>query len=172
MPNWCENTLELKGPLADITDIVYKLEKVDLKGPLELFVPIGEWDYEKACDTWGIKWDVQLSILKNTCLMDMDGTTTITFGFASAWGPPIEGISAWSKSYPNTEFRIAWAEIGCSQWGVSIIQDGETIEDNGGEIPSFLPDPDVTEWTDAIYDKAAEEQYEFITSALESLSFT
>ena len=56
MPNWCTNTLQIKGQIKDLDDMVNKLDEFEKPagwGPalLEVFVPIGKWDYDKALNT-------------------------------------------------------------------------------------------------------------------------
>ena len=169
MPNWCTNTLQIKGQIKDLDDMVNKLDEFEKPagwGPalLEVFVPIGKWDYDKALKAWGTKWDVEYHVLSG--IETEDGQMILTLGFDSAWGPPIEGILTWSKSYPEAMFRIAWSETGCAQWGVSIIQDGETERSEGGEIPDFSS---LSSLTEIEYDN--DKQYAFVEAAMQSLTF-
>jgi hypothetical protein len=48
---------------------------------LEVFVPIGKWDYDKAVKAWGTKWDVEYHVLSgigkdHTLFALIDGTVT------------------------------------------------------------------------------------------------
>lgn len=162
MPNWCDNDMQVKGPAQDIADIVAKMEESSRVHPdgrenlaiglLETFVPIGEWDYDKAVKAWGTKWDVETYI--PDIVEAEDGESLIGINFQSAWSPPCEALLQWSNSYPSCQFRIAYSEHGCCFWGVDIMQDGQVTDSQGGEIPDFVieDDPD----HDAAWDKAEE----------------
>ena len=82
MPNWCMNSVEIVGSIETLEAIAQAAKEGKL---LEYLAPIGEWDYQKAVDTWGTKWDV-------TCedpYLDHENNT-LTMHFDSAWGPPTE----------------------------------------------------------------------------------
>ena len=82
MPNWCMNSVEIVGDVETLEAIAEAAKEGKL---LEYLAPIGEWDYGKAVETWGTKWDV-------TCedpYLDPD-SNTLTLNFDSAWGPPTE----------------------------------------------------------------------------------
>jgi hypothetical protein len=170
MPNWCENTLQIKGPITDLEDMVNKLDQVKANALLEVFAPIGDWDYDKATKSWGTKWDVEYNV--SDAMDAEDGQAILVMGFASAWGPPVEGIQTWSKLYPDTMFRIAYSESGMCFWGVEIIQDGEIISSNTGDIPDFLPFERQGGPTDDDYEKAWDLQEAWVDTTLQQGAFT
>ena len=54
MPNWCDNSLYITGKSEDIKKLH---EEAKEKGFFESILPLGEWEYGKAIDTWGTKWE-------------------------------------------------------------------------------------------------------------------
>lgn len=97
MPNWCMNTVEITGELPKLEAIKAAAESGNF---LEYLVPIGEWDYEKAVETWGVKWDIHEGDMQ--CHLDPD-TGILSLSFNSAWGPPTE---AYSKGEADHNIRI------------------------------------------------------------------
>jgi hypothetical protein len=51
---------------------------------LETFAPLGEWNYELACERWGTKWDVN-----DAEVIDVPDEYTIIARYMTAWSPPI-----------------------------------------------------------------------------------
>tara|TARA_X000001388_G_scaffold69316_1_gene57767 strand:+ start:89 stop:448 length:360 start_codon:yes stop_codon:yes gene_type:complete len=80
MPNWCDNKVRIQGPVDKIYAMAKAMEENRL---LEFMVPLGEWDYHKAIDEWGTKWDIsEANVTHNV----EDGV--IEGYFMTAWGPP------------------------------------------------------------------------------------
>ena len=94
MPNWCMNSVTIKGDKAklDAIEVAAKENKL-----LEYLVPIGEWEYDKAVNTWGVKWDIHDA----DCWMDKDndGSDFLNLNFDSAWGAPIEAFEKAAKNH-------------------------------------------------------------------------
>ena len=88
MPNWCMNSVEITGDLDKLAEIQVAANEDRL---LEYLVPIGEWEYSKALEQWGTKWEVRCEVYE----LDVD-TATLYLSFDSAWGPP-------SEAYPKAE---------------------------------------------------------------------
>jgi hypothetical protein len=82
MPNWCANGLTLKHEDSAMIDkVVAALSKGEL---LNTFVPIGEWEYDKAVTNWGTKWDVG----GDGVSINRIDENTVSVSFDSAWAPP------------------------------------------------------------------------------------
>lgn len=80
MPNWCSNTVTFVNEPA----MIDRVEAAVKNGSLfEEFVPIGEWDYDRAVETWGTKWDIG-----DWDIVDR-AESTITVNFMTAWSPPL-----------------------------------------------------------------------------------
>lgn len=88
MPNWCVNSVVLShNDSAKIQALKDSLNK-DIF--FDYILPLGEWEYNKAINTWGTKWEahdlswVQFESTKNQ----------IEISFESAWCPPEEVYKA------------------------------------------------------------------------------
>jgi len=87
MPNWCDNSVTLTH--EDPAEIVRAVEAFKRGEFLAELVPntAKEWDYEWCVANWGTKWDVGGDdACEPTISADGHGAT---FGFSSAWAPPI-----------------------------------------------------------------------------------
>lgn len=108
MPNWCENHFSISGP-KDKIEALFNAS-VEKGGLLEAMVPIGEWDYSTASETWGTKWDVQPDAEYSE---SQDGSeASITGSFDSAWAPPIAAFEAYSKENTDVVAELSYFEPG------------------------------------------------------------
>jgi hypothetical protein len=141
MPNWCNNTLAIRGDGEQFDNFVKRLEpalaqvNADVDADvLKLFVPEPDpkplqWDdgnadqgwYNWRVQNWGTKWD-----LDSPSIDVDDGAVTIEF--ASAWSPPLEWLAAVAKEFDELEFGITYSECGESFCGYSYFRDGKAIE--------------------------------------------
>lgn len=89
MPNWCNNTVTLSfNTKKSLQEFVKKISDTEnAVGLFELIKPIGEWEYHKALDTWGTKWDVFLPDSIYNMLIHIE-SKGLTISFDTAWGPP------------------------------------------------------------------------------------
>ena len=85
MPNWCMNTVIAKHTNNAKMEALKKSLKNEIF--FEHILPIGEWEYEKACKTWSTKWEA--SSISWMHLTD-DGRNHLDISFESAWCPPEE----------------------------------------------------------------------------------
>jgi len=83
MPNWCMNTVIAKHPDNAKMEALKKSLKKEIF--FEHILPIGEWEYEKACKTWSTKWEA--SSISWMHLTD-DGRNHLDISFESAWCAP------------------------------------------------------------------------------------
>ena len=96
MPNWCENYVTIKGHIKELDKIA---EACRQKQFLEYLEPIGEWDYDKAVEAWGTKWEPQLIDWE----IDVNAeNSTMTLSFPSAWAPPVQAYYAAEQRLPVT----------------------------------------------------------------------
>jgi len=151
MPNWCANTLTIKGSEKDIKQLESLLDESKGKHFFDLFVPNSEkanqadsW-YSYNLETYGVKWncdandwDVRMDPKESEC--------SITILFDSAWGPP---ISLYDKILGNESFFSVYAEyfepgmcfVGSYEDGADSYYEYsklETIEELYEEIPAEL----------------------------------
>ena len=98
MPNWCENYITIHGPTKILEEIFDAANKNKL---LEYLEPIGDWDYNKAVEAWGTKWEPQeVTATFHTVSTDAEGvedTYYITAWFDTAWSPPVNAYYAAEK---------------------------------------------------------------------------
>ena len=143
MPNWCNNSLTIKGDASTLVALKAIIES-DGEGLLEAIAPIGEWDYSKAVEKWGTKWDISTEGLEYTD--NGDGTAEITGYFDSAWSPPIEAFHALSQDWDSCYIELLYEEpgmcfVGC--WDSEGADDhyeysdftSDNIKDN---VPAYL----------------------------------
>ena len=143
MPNWCSNSLTIKGDASTLVALK-KIIESDGEGLLEAIAPIGEWDYGKAVAHWGTKWDITTEGLEYTD--NGDGTAEITGYFDSAWSPPIEALHALSQDWDSCYIELLYEEpgmcfVGC--WSSEGADDhyeysdftSDNIKDN---VPAYL----------------------------------
>jgi hypothetical protein len=83
MPNWCSNTIELKGDKESIDEFQKFLDESNGKG----------W-YDWNVQNWGCKWNCDAQDWE----LNEDGTS-ISFWFDSPWAPPIVLYEMISDSY-------------------------------------------------------------------------
>jgi len=124
MPNWCSNNITIQGPTETIRQLWedaqtanhytvveddVEVEKVGF-GLLNAMVPIGDWEYGKAVETWSTKWDISdqgLEFKDNG-----DGTALITGWFDSAWAPPIGAYNKFLDDMDNCSIEASYYEQG------------------------------------------------------------
>ena len=151
MPNWCMNTLFVKGKTKDdvaafvqpIIDnkIVEEGRDAPYHSMLETHVPLpnNKWDYDKAVATWGVKWPDRESPGR----MHSNGDDTgWSYSFDSPWGPPVDGLLAISEQFPDLVFTISYYEPGMCFAGGVVIHNTEIMYEVDDEIPEFDYDAD------------------------------
>ena len=153
MPNWCSNSLYMTGPTATIKAVWDKVK--DDRGLLEAMVPLGEWEYDKAVNAWGTKWDIDTTGLEYS----EDGDrATIRGGFLSAWSPPVEAFQTYCDANPDVEVSLTYFEPGISfvgQWDTKSGEETYKIDpSNLDAIPQDLRE----DWDiDSYYEQETEE---------------
>jgi len=139
MPNWCDNQITITGP----NSVIDKIEKIvkeekDTDGLLNFFHPMPKqlddttspsssadkpqpmiegfdcW-YDWRVENWGTKWDCN-----EFYGVDRQGDT-ISFGFSSAWSPPINAyekfIISSSEKKQDVSIKAYYYEGGCDFMG-------------------------------------------------------
>ena len=141
MPNWCDNQITITGP----NSVIDKIEKIvkeekDEQGLLNFFHPMpaelkdttadgskdkemlakyghSDW-YSWATDNWSTKWEVnEFYGVDRQHLNDSLDESTISFGFSSAWAPPIGAyerfIMNMSEKNLDVSVKAYYYEGGC-----------------------------------------------------------
>jgi len=131
MPNWCNNSFSITGNTESIKDL---WEAAQTAGPdgdfglLNAIAPIGDWEYGKAVDTWGTKWDVTdegLEFIDNG-----DGTASISGWFDSAWSPPIGAYEQLAADFDSCIIECSYYEPGMDFGGFWSSENGDEEFDN------------------------------------------
>lgn len=156
MPNWCMNKVSIVGPRDQIAELWGRMN--DKGGLLEAMVPIGEWDYGTASETWGTKWDVNT---ENLMVMEIsDGRMEISGSFDSAWSPPIACFEKFMEKNEDIDIFLEYFEPGMQFYGAFSRTDGDMYEEFG-EL-SEVPDEIREDWNmDDWYPDGDEEESEF-----------
>jgi hypothetical protein len=136
MPNWCSNSITITGSksvIDKIEKIVREEEKSDI-GFLQFMYPCpkeledttadgskdkalmakyghSDW-YSWKTDSWGTKWDVN-----EFYGVDRQGDT-ISFGFSSAWAPPLGAFEHFLSENDDCSIKAYYYEGGCDFAGV------------------------------------------------------
>ena len=161
MPNWCDNQVTITGP----NSVIDKIEKIvneekdgdgllnfmsqmpkELDGttspsssadkPQPMVEGFDNW-YDWRCENWGTKWEVN-----EFYGVDRQGDT-ISFGFSSAWSPPIGAYENFLAKNEDCSLKAYYYEGGCDFMG---------CWDNGDDdcyAPSELKSTDAW-WDDGI----------------------
>lgn len=98
-----------------------------------------DW-HDWAIREWGTKWNPKFERLS---------PERITF--ETAWSPPTAFLLTVSQQFPEAEIELAYAEGGMEFWGVSTIQDGETLPSSEHHEGRFWAESDVEDedlWPD------------------------
>ncbi len=135
MPNWCDNQITITGSKS----VIDKIEKIvkdekDGNGLLNFFYPMPKeldgttapsssakkpqpmiegfdnW-YDWRCENWSTKWDVN-----EFYGVDRQGDT-ISFGFSSAWSPPIGAYEKFLEKNEDCSLKAYYYEGGCDFMG-------------------------------------------------------
>jgi len=131
MPNWCNNSFSITGNTESIKDL---WEAAQTAGPdggfglLNAIAPIGDWEYGKAVDTSGTKWDVTdegLEFIDNG-----DGTASISGWFDSAWSPPIGAYEQLAADFDSCIIECSYYEPGMDFGGFWSSENGDEEFDN------------------------------------------
>ena len=131
MPNWCTNTLTITGNVSTLCELKQVIE-ADQEGLLEAIAPIGEWDYARAIEKWGTKWDVSTEGLEY--ILNGDGTATIEGYFDSAWSPPIEAFHQLAQDWDSCYIQLKYFEPGMGFVGVWDSEGEDTVFENCDEL--------------------------------------
>ena len=143
MPNWCNNNISITGP----NSVIDKIEKItkeekDGNGLLNFFHPMPEqlegttspssasdkpqpmvegfdnW-YDWRVENWSTKWEVCefYGVDRQYHSEQNEGESTITFGFDSAWAPPIGAYENFLRDNEDCSLKAWYYEGGCDFMG-------------------------------------------------------
>ena len=144
MPNWCDNQITITGP----NSVIDKIEKIvkeekNQDGLLNFMKPMPKqledttspsssadkpqpmvegfdnW-YDWRVENWSTKWEVCefYGVDRQYLTEQSEGESTISFGFSSAWAPPINAYEKFLENNSNCFIRAYYYEGGCDFMGV------------------------------------------------------
>ena len=167
MPNWCNNTITIRGDANKVKAIWDEAQKQ--QGLLAAMVPqpedmfhgnLGEAEREECVEkgipnwydwnvsNWGTKWDVGLEGLEYTVLAD--GSAEISGWFDSAWSPPIEALNIFSEANQDLSVECFYLETGMCFVGCWDSDGGddyyEYADCNSNDVRDVVPDYLVSEF--------------------------
>jgi len=167
MPNWCNNTITIRGDANKVKAIWDEAQKQ--QGLLAAMVPqpedmfhgnLGEAEraecvekgipnwYDWNVSNWGTKWDVGLEGLEYTVLAD--GSAEISGWFDSAWAPPIEALNTFSEANQDLSVECFYLETGMCFVGCWNSDSGddyyEYADCNSNDVRDVVPDYLVSEF--------------------------
>lgn len=178
MPNWCNNSITIIGPVDKIQALWNAAQAKD-SGLLNAMVPMpaalrgtvkGTGDelqteehdghtnwYDWSVDRWSTKWDVDTDALYMEDLGH--GRAQIRGSFDSAWSPPINAFQSYANANPDVEMELKYFEPGMSFMGVWDTEGGdaywenvggllETTEEEDPVIYELLEHFDIWQWYD------------------------
>lgn len=147
MPNWCmndltvnsENTEDLKK-FVDENKEILKKEDAEQTDPevtpqdlsFERSVPLGDWEYNRAVDEWGCKWDAS-----DVELDYSEDSTTAVYHFSTPWAPPVDWLKKVGKKYPDLIFSLHSEEPGCDFVLDMEIEYGELTKEEFQELTKY-----------------------------------
>ena len=152
MPNWCNNSLTIKGSTESLKDLWESAQAAE--GLLQAIKPMPEelndteglsdgpnW-YQWRVDNWGTKWDVTLEGLEFTDFGD--GTAEISGWFDSAWSPPIDAMNTLAEDFDSCYVELLYFEGGMAFVGCWDSDGGDDYYEYDGctsnNVRDFIPD--------------------------------
>ena len=75
--------------------------------------------YDWRCENWSTKWDVSefYGVDRQYLTEQSEGESTISFGFSSAWSPPIGAYEQFLKDNEDCSLKAYYYEGGCDFMG-------------------------------------------------------
>ena len=148
MPNYCQNSLEIKGKDSDVskftrecislnilnysyTNDVIEEKYLDFNKIVPEPKDIGDNWYDWRLANWGTKWGSCDTYFFKVERLDSEDNLKLTITFSTAWCPPDKIYDALIEKYKDTslEFRVEYYEGGVGFAGHMEFTQGE-ITDN------------------------------------------
>jgi hypothetical protein len=151
MPNYCNNTLTIRGNQKQLYNFFLKNENIEHKQQLDLSKSVprpkdcymgdlgpeeiykygrNNW-YDTQIKIWGTKWnctDVTMTRDKNT----------LTYTFLTAWSPPKKWLITTAEIFDELIFELKYEEPGNDYYGTLSIEYGGITEDIEGELSGVM----------------------------------
>ena len=136
MPNFCHNTLIVKGDSYETLERFYQDNYKNDDEPLsfENLVPIvideeddNTLNHLECSEMWGTKWNAR--DFGTTTFDDHENYNTLTYDFYTAWSPPNIWLHKVAPLYPDLSFELEYHESGADFWGKQIYENGLMIKE-------------------------------------------
>uniref|UniRef100_A0A7S2TFS4 YubB ferredoxin-like domain-containing protein n=1 Tax=Lotharella oceanica TaxID=641309 RepID=A0A7S2TFS4_9EUKA len=119
MPNFCENTLKVRGSEQKLIDEFYEKNKSETTElAFEKSVPIDG----SATENWGTKWSAR------EVIVDKSEACQMIYSFLTAWSPPIPWLKKVIEKYPTLNFELEFEEPGMDFGGYYRHENGNCEE--------------------------------------------
>ena len=191
MPNWCDNTISIKGPAEKLSPMYTKLKEDGDEGLCSILYPqpaemykgdlgqkereqcakdgVPNW-YDWQSSNWGTKWDVSEGDWQYEDAGD--GEAILTGNFQSAWGPPTGVYEHCQDAHDDLYIEAMYYEPGCAFAGVWTSDGGEdqyNLEGDKKTLENELPEElnDAFGITENIEDEP-EELTEWLTEGIQA----
>lgn len=143
MPNWCSNTLIIKGKTKDISKLIKQVEITESEGT-ELHAknffsfhkiiprPVSEdsnW-YNWNCDNWGTKWDS----CETSVSLDWEDSGEIIYCFETAWNGVPDVIHELAKQHKKLSMNYVFYEGGMGFYGEQSYEKGKLVHTESGDL--------------------------------------
>jgi hypothetical protein len=146
MPNWCNNSITIKGPVEKIRALWAAANSKEDSGLLEAMKPMpnemleDERWYGWCVNNWGTKWDISNEGLEFNDTGD--GTGWITGWADSAWAPPTNAFQTWADANEDCELELKYFEPGIGFVGVWDSEGGDAYWEDVGDLLETTPEED------------------------------
>lgn len=142
MPNWCINTLTIKGKPKDINKLMKQVELTESESGehnAQVFSchkviprPVSENDnwYNWNTTNWGSKWDC-------TAIQRTEGTWEsgmVSYTFDTAWSPIVDVITKLGQQHKKLTITYTYFESGSDYWGEMEYTKGVQTSYEGGAL--------------------------------------
>jgi len=169
MPNWCNNNIEIIGPKKKVDALIKGAKDGEFVNTLypmpkaledtqstsdEEVMKKQPWVdghnnwYDWRTSNWGTKWDCDIydgSIQEQEELFGKDdGDKRVTFGFDTAWSPPLGACEEYLTNNSDMSIRLIYNEPGMDFCGVWEDFDDRCYQtsDYNSESKFWTDDPD------------------------------
>ena len=138
MPNWCENELEVRGPVAEVDRFLETCMGKDEDG--ELYVDFGKTVPEPSRNLeWreGIEWRYEYWGTKSVgceATLERSEDNTAVLRFFTAWSPPVPWLERTAQLFPALSFKLRFFEPGVGFAGVAEYAGGRFVGGNNYEV--------------------------------------
>jgi hypothetical protein len=129
MPNWCNNIVVVRN--SDPAKIQSLIDALQQEKFFDHIIPIGDWEYDKACNAWSTKWEAS-----NISWMKFNVVDAVELSFESAWCPPENVYKQMVED--GWEVTAYYCEPGMGFVGKFTTQDG-FLEDESYDFNETMP---------------------------------